>query len=60
MENNNHKNLGKTILICVSIVLVLIGGCGLDSESIVMPSMLILSGLVCGMIAAFSDTGDNL
>lgn len=53
MENNN-PNVGTTALISISIVLVIIGGCGLDSENIVIPSILIMLGLVCGMVAFFA------
>ena len=54
MENNNPKKLGTVILIVVSIIFVIIGGCGLDSDSIVMPIIFIALGLVCGMIVMFS------
>lgn len=53
MENSN-PNVGMTALISISIVLVMIGGCGLDSENIVIPSILIMLGLVCGMVAFFA------
>lgn len=53
MENSN-PNVGITALISISIVLVIIGGCGLDSENIVIPSILIMLGLVCGMVAFFA------
>lgn len=55
MENNNHKNVGIVILIVMSFLLIAIGGCGLDSENIVMPMVFIAIGLVCGMIAMLSD-----
>ena len=53
MENSN-PNVGITALISISIVLVMIGGCGLDSENIVIPSIFIMLGLVCGMVAFFA------
>ena len=58
MENNNHKkhkNISTVILIVMSFLFIMIGGCGLDSESIVMPIVFIVIGLVCGMVAMVSD-----
>lgn len=58
MENNNHKkhnNIGTVILIVMSFLFIMIGGCGLDSESTVMPTVFIAIGLACGVIAMFSD-----
>lgn len=58
MENNNHKkhkNVGTVIMIVMSFLFIMIGGSGLDSESIVMPIVFIVIGLVCGMVAMVSD-----
>lgn len=53
MENNNSNKM-TVILVAVSVMLIILGGCGLDSESIILPSVLVMAGLVCGMIAFFS------
>lgn len=58
MENNNHKTnkkIGTILLILASVLFIAIGGSGLDSESIVMPIVFIVIGLVCGMVAMVSD-----
>lgn len=58
MENNDHKkhkNISTVILIVMSFLFIMIGGSGLDSESIVMPIVFIVIGLVCGMVAMVSD-----
>lgn len=53
MESNN-SNAGINILIYISIVLVIIGGCGLDSENIIFPLVFIMLGFACGMVAYFA------
>lgn len=53
MENNNSNKM-TIFLVAVSVILIMLGGCGLDSENIVIPSVLIMLGLVCGMVAFFA------
>lgn len=34
-----------------AVIFTMVGGCGLDSESLFMPIILVLAGIACGMIA---------
>lgn len=34
-----------------AVIFIMVGGCGLDSESLFLPIVLVLAGIACGIIA---------
>lgn len=53
------KSIVRTIMIAMSFLCILLGGCGLDSENILTPIIIILLGMFFGMCAMLSENKDE-